>query len=97
MGGIYEVRQTKNRLIKFTFSSQKTYWTQTSVNVHVLATDYSAVNNIKTANKSFEVGLTFKYSEMTVRNKNYIHEVMSRLNSSNACWHSVQYFQLIVS
>jgi hypothetical protein len=47
--------------------------------------------NIKIAKESFENVATFKYSETTRTNQNDIHdEIKSRLNSGNACYHSVQ-------
>jgi hypothetical protein len=47
--------------------------------------------NIMTANKSFENVETFKYFGMTLIYQNDIHdEIKSRLNSGNACYHSVQ-------
>jgi hypothetical protein len=47
--------------------------------------------NIRIANESFENVAKFKYSGMTLTNKNDIHdEIKSRLNSGNACYYSVQ-------
>jgi hypothetical protein len=46
---------------------------------------------IRIANKSFENVAKFKYLAMKLTNKNDIHdEIKSRLNSANACYHSVQ-------
>jgi hypothetical protein len=46
--------------------------------------------NIRIANELFENVAEFKYLGMTLTNKNDIHdEIMSRLNSENACYHSV--------
>jgi hypothetical protein len=48
-------------------------------------------HNIKTPNRSFENVAMFKYLGTTVTHKNLIHEeIKSRLNSRNACYHSVQ-------
>jgi hypothetical protein len=46
---------------------------------------------IKIANRSFENLSEFKYLGMTVTNRNLIQEeIKRRLNSGNACYHSVQ-------
>jgi hypothetical protein len=46
--------------------------------------------DIKTANRSFENVSQFKYLETTVTNQNLIQEEIKRLNSGNACYHSVK-------
>jgi hypothetical protein len=47
--------------------------------------------SIKIGNRSFESVAKFKYLGTTLTDRNYIHEeIMSRLNSGNACYHSVQ-------
>jgi hypothetical protein len=47
--------------------------------------------DIKIANSSFENVSQFKYLWTTVINKNLIkEEIKRRLNSGNACYHSVQ-------
>jgi hypothetical protein len=49
--------------------------------------------NIKIANRSFEGVAEFKYLETTVTDQYCMHEeIKSRLNSGNACNHSVQIF-----
>jgi hypothetical protein len=54
--------------------------------------------NIRIANESFENVTKFKYMGTTLTSKNDIRdEIKSRLNSGNACYHSVLIFCLPVS
>jgi sorting nexin-29 len=47
--------------------------------------------SIKIANRSFEYVAKFKYLGTTLTDQNHMHEeIKSRLNSENACYHSVQ-------
>jgi hypothetical protein len=46
---------------------------------------------IKIANRPFEDVAQFKYLETTLTDQNCMHEeITSRLNSRNACFHSVE-------
>jgi hypothetical protein len=48
-------------------------------------------HDIKIANRSFENVTQFKYFGTRVKNKNLVQEeIKRRLNSGNACYHSVQ-------
>jgi hypothetical protein len=46
--------------------------------------------NIRIVDESFENVTEFKYLGMTVTNQNDIHDEINRLNSGNACYHTVQ-------
>jgi hypothetical protein len=49
--------------------------------------------DIKIAKKLFEIVSQFRYLGTTVTNQNFIQEeIKRRLNSGNACYHSVQKF-----
>jgi hypothetical protein len=48
-------------------------------------------HSIKIANKSFEDVAKFKYQRTILTDENCMHkEIKSRLNSGNACYHSIQ-------
>jgi hypothetical protein len=48
-------------------------------------------HDIKIGDRSFENAAQFKYLGTTVTNQNFIQEeIKTRLNSGNACYHSVQ-------
>jgi hypothetical protein len=73
---------------------------EVGLEVNVEKTKYTLVSrdqnagqnrNIKIGNSSFENVSHFKYLGMTVTTQNLIQEVIKRrLNSGNACYHSVQ-------
>jgi hypothetical protein len=46
--------------------------------------------DMKITNKSFENLAQFKYLGTTITNQNIVREEIKRLNSDNACYHSVQ-------
>jgi ribosomal protein S2 len=47
--------------------------------------------SIKIANRSFEDVAKFRYLGTTLTDQNYMHkEIKSRINSGNACYHSIQ-------
>jgi hypothetical protein len=48
--------------------------------------------SIKIANRSFEDVAKFKYPGTTLDQNRMHEEIKSRLNSGNACYHSVQSF-----
>jgi hypothetical protein len=59
----------------------------------LVSRDQNADQNwdIKIGNRSFENVSQFKYLGTTVTNQNLIQEeIKSRMNSGNACYHSVQ-------
>jgi len=57
----------------------------------VMSRDQNAGRNTKIDNSSFERVEEFIYLGTTLTNRNYIQEeIKSRLNSRNACYHSVQ-------
>jgi hypothetical protein len=59
----------------------------------LVSRDQNAGQNreIKIGNRSFENVQEFKYLETTVTDQNLIQEeIKGRLNSCNACYHSVQ-------
>jgi hypothetical protein len=48
-------------------------------------------HDMKIANRCFENVTQFRYLEMTVTDQNLVQEeIKRRLNSGNACYHSVQ-------
>jgi hypothetical protein len=47
-------------------------------------------HDIEIGNRCFEIVAQFRYLGTTVTNQNSIQEEISRLNSGNACYHSVQ-------
>jgi hypothetical protein len=50
-------------------------------------------HGIKIANRFFEEVTEFRYLGTTLTDQNYMQEeIKSRLNSGNACYHSVQSF-----
>jgi hypothetical protein len=49
-------------------------------------------NNIKRSNKFFENAAQFRYLGKTITNQNMIQDIKRRLNSGNACYHSVFLF-----
>jgi hypothetical protein len=51
-------------------------------------------HSLKLANRSFEGVAKFKYLAITLTDQIYMHEGIKRLNSGNACYHSVESFCL---
>jgi hypothetical protein len=59
--------------------------------VAVLSPECKKNHDIKIANRSFENVAHFRYLGVTVTNQNVIQEAINRrLNSGNACYHSIQ-------
>jgi hypothetical protein len=65
---------------------------EVGLEVNVEKTKYMLVSrDIKIGNKLFETALYFRYLRTTVTNHNLIQEEIKRkLNSGDACYHSVQ-------
>jgi hypothetical protein len=53
-------------------------------------------HDIMIGNRCFETVAQFRYLGMTITNQNLIQEEIKRLNSGNACYHSVQYLLSVV-
>jgi hypothetical protein len=54
-------------------------------------------HNIKVANRSFENIAQLRYLGITITNRNWIqNKIKGRLNSGNACYHSVQTISPVV-
>jgi hypothetical protein len=79
------------------FENESNVWKRLKPRPEMNTVSQRAINfilnhDIKTGNRSFDNVEQFRYLGTTITNRNLIQEkIKRRLNSGNACYHSVQY------
>jgi hypothetical protein len=102
LGGVYTMKVMIGLTGLTLVASYDFHYSEVGLEVNPEKTKYMLVSrcrktgqrqSIKIANRSFESVEKFKYLGTTLTDQNCVHEeIKSRLNSGNACYHSVQSF-----